>query len=74
MEEINGTLKTLGRLYKREWSQQQKSFSDKESEQKDHLKNFFRIQKGEKRENTMRDLETSTRGYTWIQTSQVLEA
>ena len=45
---------------------------------KDPLENTFRIQKKKKkrknRENSVRDLEIDIRGYTWIQTSQVLEA
>ena len=48
MEGINGTPKTLGRHYKREWSQQQKPFNNKEIEQKDHLKNFLNFQKERK--------------------------
>ena len=42
MEGINGTLKTVGRYYKRGSNYQQNSFSNKELEQKDPLKNFFK--------------------------------
>ena len=36
---------------------------------------LFWISKNEKKkDNTVRDPKTGTRGYTWIQTSQVLEA
>ena len=41
---------------------------------KDPLKTPLEFKNGEKRENSMRDPKTDTRGYTWIQTSQVLEA
>ena len=50
MEGINGTLKTLGRYYKKGSNYQQNSFSNKESEQKDPLKYFFKSQKDRKRE------------------------
>ena len=53
MEEINGTLKTLGRYYKKGSSHQQNSFSNKEFEQKNHLKNFFKSQKNGKKGKTM---------------------
>ena len=42
---ISGTPKTLGMHYKKGWSQQQKPFSISKLEQKDPLKNSFRIQK-----------------------------
>ena len=45
MKGINATLKTLGMHYKKGWSQQQKPFSISKLEQKDPLKNSFRIQK-----------------------------
>ena len=50
MEGINGTLKTLGMYYKKGSNYQQNSFSNKESEQKDPLKYFFKSQKDRKRE------------------------
>ena len=66
MEGINDTLKTLGRYYKKGSSHQQNSFSSKESEQKNCLKNFFKSQKNRKKEkkNTVRDLEIRIRRYT----------
>ena len=53
MEGISGTSKTLGSYYKRGWSQQQKPFNNKESEQKDPSQNFFKIQKKKKRRKTL---------------------
>ena len=53
MEEINGTLKTLGRYYKKGSSHQQNSFSNKEFKQKNHLKNFFKSQKNGKKGKTL---------------------
>ena len=50
MEEINDIPKTLGTYYKRGSSHQQNSFSNKESELKDPLKNFFKSQKNRKGE------------------------
>ena len=50
MEGINDTPKNLGTDYKRGSSHQQNSFSNKELELKDPLKNFFKSQKNRKRE------------------------
>ena len=68
MEEINGKLKTLGRYYIKGSGHQQNSFSNKEFEQKNHLKNFFQSQKnGKKMKNTVRDPKVGIRRYIWIQ-------
>ena len=53
MEGISSIPKTLRMHYKKGWSQQQKSFSNSESEHKDHLKNSFKLRKIEKGENTV---------------------
>ena len=67
MEGISNTLKILGMYYKKGWRHQQKLFSNKESEQKYPLKISLEFKKWEKRENTVKDPKTITKGYTWIQ-------
>ena len=74
MEGISGIRKTLRRYYKREEAISKNHSAIRNESKKIIRKTSLNFKKGEKRENTVRDPKTGTRGYTWIQTSQVLEA
>ena len=74
MEGIGGTPKTLRRYYKMGEAISKNHSAIRNESKKIIWKTSLNFKEGEKRENTVRDSETCTRGYTWIQTSQVLEA